>query len=114
MTTTAGIEKGEARNALARAVCLHRLGRFRDRSLEGQATRAAALNLVIAAVILWTTAYLHRAVMAFRARGEFIDGALLARLAPLGWEHVALTGDYVWEKVPTLDADGFRPLAKLS
>ena len=43
------------------AVCLHRFGRFRDRSLESQATRASALNLVIAAVILWNTAYLHRA-----------------------------------------------------
>jgi hypothetical protein len=52
--------------------------------------------------------------MALRARGEVIDGALLARLAPLGWEHVALTGGYVWEEAPTLDADGFRPLAKLS
>jgi TnpA family transposase len=113
-TTELELNKGEARNALARAVCLHRLGRFRDRSLESQATRAAALNLVIAAVVLWNTAYLHRAVMTFHARGELIDGALLARLAPLGWEHVALTGDYVWEKVPTLDADGFRPLAKLS
>ena len=28
--------KGEARNALARAVCLHRFGRFRDRSFESQ------------------------------------------------------------------------------
>jgi TnpA family transposase len=113
-TTELELNKGEARNALARAVCLHRLGRFRDRSLESQTTRASALNLVIAAVILWNTAYLHRAVMAFRARGEVIDGALLARLAPLGWEHVALTGDYVWEEAPALDADGFRPLAKLS
>ena len=86
-------------------MCLHRLGRFRDRSLESQATRAAALNLVIAAVILWNTA--------FRARGEVIDAALLARLAPLGWEHVAVTGDYVCEEAPALDADGFRPLANL-
>ncbi|HET6522122.1 MAG TPA: Tn3 family transposase [Geminicoccaceae bacterium] len=113
-TTELELNKGEARDALARAVCLHRLGRFRARSLESQTTRASALNLVIAAVILWNTAYLHRAVMAFRARGEVIDGALLARLAPLGWEHVALTGDDVWEEAPALDADGFRPLARLS
>jgi hypothetical protein len=63
---------------------------------------------------VWNTAYLHRAVVALRARGEVMDGVLLARLAPLGWEHVALTGDYVWEEAPTLGADGFRPLVKLS
>jgi phosphoglycolate phosphatase-like HAD superfamily hydrolase len=63
---------------------------------------------------VWNTAYLHRAVMAFRARGEAIDAALLARLSALGWEHVAITGDYVWEETPALDAHGFRPLANLS
>jgi TnpA family transposase len=31
-TTTAELNKGEARNSLVRAVNLHRLGRFRDRS----------------------------------------------------------------------------------
>ncbi len=63
---------------------------------------------------LWNTAYLHCAVTAFRAHGEIIDCALLARLAPLGWEHVAITGEYTWEEAPTLDAGGFRPLANLS
>lgn len=57
---------------------------------------------------------MHRAVTTLRARGEFIDSALLARLAPLGWEHLAITGDYIWEDTPALDADGFRPLTNLS
>ena len=41
-----------------RAVCVHRLGRFRDRSLENQTVRAAALNLDIA--VFWNTVYLGR------------------------------------------------------
>src|SRR3546814_8228909 len=49
-TVTAELNKGEARNSLARAVAFHRLGRFRDRGLENQQTRAAALNLVTAAI----------------------------------------------------------------
>ncbi len=32
----AGLNKGEARNALARAVFMHRLGEIRDRALENQ------------------------------------------------------------------------------
>jgi TnpA family transposase len=44
-----GLNKGEARNALARAVFLNRLGEFRDRSFENQRYRASGLNLVVAA-----------------------------------------------------------------
>ena len=32
--TTAELNKGESRNALSRAVCFHRLGRLRDRTVE--------------------------------------------------------------------------------
>ena len=37
---TAELNKGESRNALARAVCFHRLGRLRDRTAELQQHRA--------------------------------------------------------------------------
>lgn len=48
----AGLNKGEARNALARAVFIHRLGEIRDRSFEQQRYRASGLNLVTAAIVL--------------------------------------------------------------
>jgi TnpA family transposase len=44
--TTAELNKGEARNALARAVCFHRLGRLRDRAVAAQQYRASGLALV--------------------------------------------------------------------
>ena len=47
----AGLNKGEARNALARAVFFNRLGEIRDRSFEQQRYRASGLNLVIAATL---------------------------------------------------------------
>ena len=72
--------------------------------------RASALNLVTAAVVLWNTVYLGRAIDALRTRGERIGADDLATLSPLGWEHVNITGDYVWEDEPSLDPDGFRPL----
>ena len=37
-----GLNKGEARNALARAVFFNRLGEMRDRSFENQTTGRAA------------------------------------------------------------------------
>src|SRR5271166_5390307 len=39
--TNAGLNKGEARNALARAVFFHRLGEIRDRTFENQRYRAS-------------------------------------------------------------------------
>lgn len=105
---SAGLNKGEARNALARAIFFHRLGEIRDRTLENQRYRASGLNLAVAAVILWNTVYLDRAVAELRSRGEVVSDDHIAHIAPLGWEHIALNGDYVW---PTESLqNGFRPL----
>lgn len=106
---TAELNKGEARNSLARAVAFHRLGRFRDRGHENQQTRAAALNLVTAAIVLFNCRYLGRALGEMRARGLDVDDALIPQLSPLGWDHINLTGDYVWSDDLALGADGFMP-----
>jgi Tn3 transposase DDE domain len=60
---TAGLNKGEARNSLAKAVFFNRLGEIR-RSFENQRYRASGLNLVVAAITLWNTVYLERAAEA--------------------------------------------------
>jgi len=106
--TNAGLNKGEARNALARAVFFHRLGEIRDRTFENQRYRASGLNLAVAAIILWNTVYLGRAVDELRTRDEIVPDELLAHVAPLGWEHIAFNGDYVWPDQSL--AIGFRPL----
>lgn len=107
---TAELNKGEARNALARAVCFHRLGRLHDRTAELQQHRASGLALVTATIALWNTVYLGRALDNLRRRGEAVPDALLAHVAPLGWQHVNLTGDYLWGASSILGPDGFRPL----
>ena len=93
----AGLNKGEARNALARAVFLCRLGEIRDRSFEQQRYRASGLTLVTAAIALWNTVYIERAVRASSLPEQPADPALLKYLSPLGWEHINLTGDYQWK-----------------
>ena len=109
----AGLNKGEARNALARAVFFNRLGEIRDRSFEQQRYRASGLNLVTAAVVLWNTVYLERAAHALRGNGHAVDDALLQYLSPLGWEHINLTGDYLWRSSAKIGAGKFRPLRPL-
>jgi len=38
---------------------------------------------------------------------------LLQYLSPLGWEHVNLTGEYVWNRAARVGAGKFRPLRAL-
>ena len=108
-----GLNKGEARNALARAVFFYRLGEIRDRSFEQQRYRASGLNLITAAIVLWNTVYLERATAALRGNGKALDDTLLQYLSPLGWEHINLTGDYLWRSSAKVGAGKFRPLRPL-
>ena len=109
----AGLNKGEARNALARAVFYNRLGEIRDRSFEQQRYRASGLNLATAAIVLWNTTYLERATNALRKSHRGVDESLLQYLSPLGWEHINLTGDYLWRNSARVAAGKFRPLQPL-
>ncbi len=106
----AGLNKGEARNALAKAVFFNRLGELRDRTHENQRHRASGLNLVVAAIVLWNTVYLERAVAAIRDTGEPVSNEALAHLSPLKWEHINLTGDYHWRRDAGLRNNKLRPL----
>jgi len=48
--------------------------------------------------VLWNTVYLKKAIEALKAEGQPVDDNLLQYLSPLGWEHINLTGDYVWQQ----------------
>ena len=67
------------------------------------------LNLVASAIILWNTVYLGRAVDHLRHQGVEVPERLLAHVAPLGWEHVSLTGDYLWNEIDR-PLERFRPI----
>ncbi len=111
----AGLNKGEARNALSRAVFFNRLGELRDRSYEDQQGRASGLTLLTAAIGLWNAVYLERVVAELRARGEEIPEEYLRHLSPLEWEHITLTGVYRWDLGGKHGAPSRpRPLRKLS
>ncbi len=68
------------------------------------------LNLVTAAIVLWNTAYLEQATQALRESGKLPDAGMLQFLSPLGWEHINLTGDYVWRQSRKVDEGKYRPL----
>lgn len=105
----AGLNKGEASNALRRAVVFHRQGEFRDRTFENQSFRASGLSLATAAIVHWNTVYLDLAVRRLRANGATVPDEMLADVAPLGCGHISLTGDYDWAAASP-PPGGFRPL----
>ena len=97
---------------MARAVFFNRLGELRDRTFENQRYRASGLNLVIGAIVLWNTVYLERAIKGLREAGQLVKDSLLTHLSPLSWEHINLTGDYIWHANKRVAKGGFRPLRK--
>jgi len=105
----AGLNKGEARHKLARAVFFNRLGEVRDRAFEDQQNRASGLNLVMQAITVWNTVYIDRAIAELRKHRR-IDDALLQHVSPLGWGHIILTGDYDWGGDKQLKPGEFRAL----
>lgn len=101
----AGLNKGEVRNALARALFFNQLGELRDRRFENQTYRASGLNLLVAAIILWNTRYLEQAIA-----GMAVIPETARHIAPLGWEHISLTGDYRWNTDDRPPVGQLRPL----
>jgi TnpA family transposase len=73
----AGLNKGQARNALARAVFFHKLGEMHDRSFEQQRYCSGGPNLVTAAMVLRNTVYLDCFMAALTVNGGSPNDALL-------------------------------------
>jgi TnpA family transposase len=105
----AGLNKGEQRHALAQAICTFRQGRIADRGTEAQEYRASGLNLLIAAIVYWNSTYMPDAIAHLRAKGEAVSDELLAHTSPVGWEHIGLSGDFLWERAASAPV-GRRPL----
>lgn len=106
---TRELNKGEAQNALKRAIFLHRTGRIPDHGLQAQGHRASVLNLVASAIVLWNTTYLEAAMRHIDRQSRLVPPNLLQHLSPLVWQHINLTGDYLWAD-PGASDDKLRSL----
>jgi hypothetical protein len=65
--------------------------------------------LVIAAIVYWNSTYLADAVAHLRTQGESVPDELLAHTSPLTWEHLAFSGDFLWDRAAAT-AGRRRPL----
>ena len=53
---------------------------------------------------------LRKSCRLFEGTGNDISEEYLQHLSPLGWEHINLTGDYVWNLKQATSFDQLRPL----
>ena len=105
-----GLNKGEAMNALARAIFFGKHGEFRERVLQDQLQRASALNILINAISVWNTVYLAQAIEFLKKKNRPIDEGLLPHVFPLGWEHINFLGEYHFDDNQVSPLDHLRPL----
>ena len=94
----AGLNNSEQRHVLTQAIYTFRQGRIIDRSHVAQQYRASGLNLVIAVIVYWNTTYMAEAVDHLRNAGEIVPIDLLAHMSPIGWEYIAFSRDFLWQR----------------
>ncbi len=107
------LNKGESRHSLARVTYFGQKGEVRQRYREGQEEQLGALGLVVNAMVLWNTLYMHRALEEMRARGMKIATEDIERLSPLGYDHINLLGRYTFSLSDEIRQGAFHPLREL-
>jgi hypothetical protein len=104
------LNRGEGRHQLARVVFHGKRGELRQRYREGQEDQLGALGLVVNAIILWNTIYMDAAIAQLRAEGFDVRDEDLARLSPLGHEHINMLGRYAFILPEPVARGELRPL----
>lgn len=66
------------------------------------------------AIVLWNTAYRECATDTLRVHGHLMDDALLRYRSAGGWEHINLTGDFLWHNNAEVSTGKFGPLRPLT
>ena len=104
------LNRGEGRHQLARIAFDGKRGELRQRYREGQEDQLGALGLVVNVIVLWNTIYMDAALIQLRAGGFDVRDEDVARLSPLGFDHINMLGRYAFI-LPDLVARGeLRPL----
>lgn len=104
------LNRGEGRHQLARVVFHGKRGELRQRYREGQEDQLGALGLVVNVIVLWNTIYVDAALDQLRAGGHGVRDEDVARLSPLGFDHINMLGRYAFT-LPEMVARGeLRPL----
>jgi TnpA family transposase len=104
------LNRHEGRHALARDTFHGRRGEVRQRYREGQEDQLGALGLVVNVIVLWNTLYMEAALSQLRKVNPQIKTEDVARLSPLGHEHINFLGRYSFAVAEQVVRGELRPL----
>ena len=104
------LNRGEGRHQLARIVFHGKRGELRQRYREGQEDQLGALGLVVNVIVLWNTIYMDAALNQLRAASFDVRDEDLARLSPLGFDHINMLGRYAFILPDPIARGELRPL----
>ena len=104
------LNRGEGRHQLARMVFHGKRGELRQRYREGQEDQLGTLGLVVNVIVLWSTIYMDAALDQLRADGHDVRDEDVARLSPLGFDHINMLGRYAFTLPETVAREEPRPL----
>ena len=104
------LNRGEARHMLARVIFHGKRGELRQRYRQGQEDQLGALGLIVNAVVLWNTIYMDAALNQMRNEGFQVLDDDIARLSPLGHEHINMLGRYAFTLPDRVARGELRPL----
>ena len=104
------LNRGEGRHQLARVVFHGKRGELRQRYREGQEDQLGALGLVVNVIVLWNTIYMDAALDQLRADGHDVRDEDIARLSPLGFDHINMLGRYAFTLPETIARGELRAL----
>jgi TnpA family transposase len=104
------LNRGEGRHAVSRVVFHGQRGELRQRYREGQEDQLSALGLVVNIIVLWNTTYLDQALTQLHVEGLRATDEDIARLSPLGYDHLNFLGRYTFALPEEIQRGGYRPL----
>ena len=104
------LNRGEGRHQLARVVFHGKRGELRQRYREGQEDQLGSLGLVVNVIVLWNTIYMDAALNQLRAEGFDVRPEDVARLSPLGFDHINMLGRYAFILPDQIARGELRPL----
>ena len=76
------------------------------------ALSVGTLGLVVNIIVLWNTLYMNKAIEYLRQSGMDVRDEDIARLTPLGYEHIRLIGRYDFTFPKDRDRGRLRPLRR--
>lgn len=104
------LNRGEARHMLARAMFHGKRGELRQRYRQGQEDQLGSLGLIVNTVVLWNTIYIDAALEQLRNEGFQVLSKDVARLSPLGYDHINMMGRYAFTLPDRVARGQLRPL----